>query len=378
MKFTEPEIVLSDSRSYVWFYLNGERKRVYSGKDLGIPIFPNRATNRKEKLRRLEALRKELLCQLASETYGSPIPKEEYKQDTSIRGLLTTAYQLKMDGPYSDKYKRDITEIYNAFLASFSTNELKQKIEYLTLGRINTFLQKYNTSGTYYTRKRSDLRILVNYMFKLCGKPSFMGETLTIRSEERAHMVYDREDLDKVLAFLKDNNFKLYVCCLLTYGCWLRPHVEIRNLRVSSFSDDFKYIRLSGSQVKNKKNRIVYVPDFVRNEILNLNLPDADVNIFSRTNEAPNEYYFSTQFGRIKKRMIEENIIKPNHTIYSFRHTAALDLFNKTKNVATVMSAMAHSSISVTERYLRSIGKVNLDEITSNAPEAPGFLKKVM
>ena len=49
------------------------------------------------------------------------------------------------------------------------------------------------------------------------------------------------------------------MCALLTYGCLLRPHHEIRLLRWGDFSDDLSYITLSGSRVKSKRNRVVPV-----------------------------------------------------------------------------------------------------------------------
>ena len=50
----------------------------------------------------------------------------------------------------------------------------------------------------------------------------------------------------------------------MTYGCLLRPHREIRELTWSDFSDDLKYIHLSGNRNKSGRNRIVPVPSYVR------------------------------------------------------------------------------------------------------------------
>ena len=41
---------------------------------------------------------------------------------------------------------------------------------------------------------------------------------------------------------IKAYNKQLYLCCLMTYGCLLRPHREIRELTWSDFSDDLTYI----------------------------------------------------------------------------------------------------------------------------------------
>ena len=56
---------------------------------------------------------------------------------------------------------------------------------------------------------------------------------------------------------IKAFNENLFLCCLLTYGCLLRPHQEIRQLTWSDFSDDLEFISLSGKRNKSGRNRIV-------------------------------------------------------------------------------------------------------------------------
>ena len=41
----------------------------------------------------------------------------------------------------------------------------------------------------------------------------------------------------------------LYLCCVLTYCCLLRPHQEIRLLKWGDFSEDLRHISLSGNKV---------------------------------------------------------------------------------------------------------------------------------
>ena len=54
----------------------------------------------------------------------------------------------------------------------------------------------------------------------------------------------------------------------MTYGCLLRPHREIRELTWSDFSDDLKYIHLSGNRNKSGRNRIVPVPSYIRDILI--------------------------------------------------------------------------------------------------------------
>jgi CHAT domain-containing protein len=50
------------------------------------------------------------------------------------------------------------------------------------------------------------------------------------------------KDVILLLEDTKSFNENLFLCCLLTYGCLLRPHQEVRNLKWGDFSEDKKYI----------------------------------------------------------------------------------------------------------------------------------------
>jgi integrase len=66
--------------------------------------------------------------------------------------------------------------------------------------------------------------------------------------------------------------------------------------------------------------------------------------------------------------MHNEGLIFENQTIYSFRHTAAVQLYRRTKDVYLLQKLLGHSSIVVTLKYLRSLGELNSDELKEAAP----------
>jgi len=79
-------------------------------------------------------------------------------------------------------------------------------------------------------------------------------------------------------------------CCLMTYGCLLRPHREIRELTWGDFTEDLAYIKLSGLRNKSGRNRIVPVPSYIR-ERLCMGAPNE--NIFSGTDKPYGNEYFN-------------------------------------------------------------------------------------
>jgi integrase len=115
------------------------------------------------------------------------------------------------------------------------------------------------------------------------------------------------------------------------------------------------FIQLSGDRVKSKRNRIVPVPSYIRRVLTKGN--DIDY-IFTNTNRPPNPDYFKTLFRRFKRNSkIDKNI-----TLYSFRHTGAIEIFKRTGSITTLQKAMGHSSINVSLTYLRGLEVAELEE----------------
>jgi len=157
--------------------------------------------------------------------------------------------------------------------------------------------------------------------------------------------------------------------CLMTYGCLLRPHREIRELKWSDFSDDLSYIHLSGNRNKSGKNRIVPVPIYIR-ELLVKGQPQH--NIFTGTTRPLNEDYFKTLWGRFKK---VSKLLDHDQTLYSFRHSGAIEIFKRTGSLTKLQKAMRNSSINVSLTYLRGLEIAELKEEDMPMVLKTGLLK---
>jgi len=59
---------------------------------------------------------------------------------------------------------------------------------------------------------------------------------------------------------------------------------------------------------------------------------------------------------------MQSNLVKKNHTLYSFRHTGAIKLFEKTGSITKLQKAMGHSSMRVSLTYLRGLEIAELKE----------------
>ena len=55
------------------------------------------------------------------------------------------------------------------------------------------------------------------------------------------------------------------------------------------------------------------------------------------------------------KKALDEGWIPDNQTLYSFRHTGAIDVFQRTGSLTKLQQVMGHSNMTVSLGYLRNL-----------------------
>jgi integrase len=164
------------------------------------------------------------------------------------------------------------------------------------------------------------------------------------------------DNINEILEEIKGYNNHLYICSLMTYGCLLRPHREIRELTWGDFSEDLGFINLSGNRNKSGRNRIVPVPTYVKEILVK---GESNHNIFSSKPQPLNEDYFKTLWSRFKAQSVS---LQKDQTLYSFRHSGAIEIFKRTGSLTKLQKAMGHSSVNVSLTYLRGLEVADLNE----------------
>ncbi|WP_423149203.1 tyrosine-type recombinase/integrase [Rubrolithibacter danxiaensis] len=373
--YTEPKIISTENlktRSYILFYYNGERFREYNGKKLGMSITPNRAASLKER----DRLLKKLLFEFhkALEKGWNPTQESELrKSPKSTIEVLGEIINERQKSSLSATYKRDLCSVYKQLLEFLLPEEKNGLISSITVARLTDFLTQFDTSGTHYMNKRRALSALLTTAVNkgyLTSNP--IEKTAKKKSKATLHKIYTPEQTKKILSFLKESYPNLHLCCLLTYGCLLRPHEESRLLKRGHFNDQVTQIQLSGFENKSGRIRTVYISDYVREELIErgIHLLEPNQNIISRTDKPFNVSYFSLQWSRAKKKMLKQKgLLEPEQTIYSFRHSAAINIYKRTKDLHILQQLLGHSNMIVTLKYLRGLGQVNLEHLKESYPE---------
>ena len=201
----------------------------------------------------------------------------------------------------------------------------------------------WHHNNTSFNTTRRHVNVLVNYLYE----NDFDIKQSKLKSRRQTETLHKPiENVKELLESIKMLSGDLYLCCVLTYCCLLRPHQEIRLLKWSDFSEDLSHISLSGNKMKSKRNRVVPVPK------LGLVKSHNHLNIFTGRTEPYNRSYFNTLWKRFKKAnpSIEQGV-----TIYSFRHSGAIEIFKKTGSLTKLQKAMGHSSLNVSLTYLKGL-----------------------
>jgi len=327
-----------DGKYYIDFKLNNKRYRLFSGRSMGSSLNPNSYPAK---------LRKSKASILAKDVY-QVIVSNKYSITKSIPSLeqFDLLIKNKLSEPLSDNYRKTLIRLSNCL-----RNELSKKGVISTLF-IDSIPLRYDNNTSYNTTRRH-INVLVNYLHS----KGFNIEPSKLKTRKQQEVLHSpiknvKELLFKVKAF----NENLYLCCLLTYGCLLRPHQEIRLLKWEDFSDDLSQISLTGSKVKSRRNRIVPVPSYIRENLIK---GESNHNIFSNHEKPYNNSYFSLIWRRFKRLNPD---IQSSITIYSFRHSGAIEIFKRTGSITKLQKAMGHSSINVSLTYLRGLEIPDLKE----------------
>ncbi|PTQ97847.1 site-specific recombinase XerD [Mucilaginibacter yixingensis] len=375
----EPKIVASKSlknRSYILYYLDGVRYRLYNGNAINVDIHPNRAGTIAERNRQLSKLLYEVYKAFDScvtQTSSQPIvPK--VKSAPVLKSVEQAFKEVEADKlltPLSIMYHRQLQSLVYRFLTFLTKAERASDIGTLAQERVEAFLNQYKSTSTYYMSTRRLLGVFFSEFIRRKYTDTNLSKAAPrLKVKAALHKTYTKEQLTNILQYLKTANADLYLCCLLSYSCLLRPHREIRVLKLKHFSEDYSIVSLSGSENKSARVRVVGIPDYLQNIIRERlsTVVDPEANIFSLKRGGYNEYYFNLIWTRLRPIMIKRGLLQPEQTIYSFRHSAAVDVYNRTKDVHIVQQLMGHSTMVVTLKYLRGLGEMNSRQLKDLLP----------
>ena len=184
------------------------------------------------------------------------------------------------------------------------------ELQQLTSSDIHDYLSGFLTPSTF-NHERKRLSAILKPAYAAAGLPNPI--TQIPKRREKATLHKPIRDVAAVLEDIKAFNPNLHLCCLLTYGCLLRPHREIRLLTWGDFDEQMTRISLSGSRNKSGRNRIVPIPQYVAMHLPPWGCtPPPSQNIFSGVEKPFNADYFKSLWTRYKARAASSHLTRPS------------------------------------------------------------------
>jgi len=175
--------------------------------------------------------------------------------------------------------------------------------------------------------------------------------------QERIPDTYNDEELSLLLKIPQEK------CSEVTYISWVMINIliatgarlgSLRNIKVRDFT--YNQSRLVLNTTKN--NLPIELP-------INGELSAIIMKYIVRFDLKPDDYLFSTAAGtQYASRTVEDYIgeyirskgISKKRMVHAFRHTFAKNYYTKTHDIYKLKEILGHSTLSMTEKYVRSLG----------------------
>lgn len=214
-----PKVVCrNDGRYEVTFNIDGRRFRLQNGLRFGIPLKPN---NFPLAERHLQA------NVLASQIHQKLLQGEKPRCNPAIITkkqpdlfFIRKALDLKLNQNFSEHYK-------NALILAYKKIKEAAPNDFINKESIELVLNQYHNNTSFNTLRRN-MNILCNCAMTLGLESNPIQQIKVKRAIANLHKPI--QNIPELLDEIKRFNQNLYLCCLLTYGCLLRPHREIRQL----------------------------------------------------------------------------------------------------------------------------------------------------
>ena len=348
-----PKVSITTKGHYfVYFWYCNKRYRYANSSCLGKSVYPNLLSH-KDRAQEAENLRLEFFRAISDGWRPSSLQEETI----TIGSLSKKTPKRKLSLDYSSSYKKDL--IYTESLWDTYTQNKKlstKPIKEIKVDMIRNFIFEYAPSPASMANLKRNISALLKDELESNGVALNFSRIKLPKTPQQLHKPI--ADISALLRDISVFNNNLFLCCLMTYTMLLRPHREVRCLSFGDFNSDFSQVSLSGSQVKSKRNRVLPVPEVVRVEVLKRFTGCRKDNVFTLTEEPYNSDYFKTLWSRYKR---QSHLLERDQTLYSFRHTGAIKVFEKTGSLQKLQQVMGHSDMKVSLTYLRGLEVKQLD-----------------
>jgi integrase len=206
----------------------------------------------------------------------------------------------------------------------------------------------------------------INKQFYKGDNPITKIESKRIRSEVVAaprNIPFNEADNSLIMNYLDvHERLTAFFCRFIYYTC-IRPG-ELSKLKIRDIDLVNRQIIIPMSITKNTKSNnaeVIKIEDNLYNELNSLNLDTFPSSYFLCSNDdniaGENPIGSNVPYKRLKKSLKVLGIDNRGYNLYSFKHFSNIQRYNSGWKILEIMKANRHSSIAMTEKYMKYINR---------------------
>lgn len=188
-----------------------------------------------------------------------------------------------------------------------------------------------------------------------------------LREEETKSIALDPEHLKLVINEIKTTDTEAYIFCLFVFYTFIRP-IELRRLKVGQINLETQKIVIYGSQSKNKKTEYVMLPEPLKKVLQETKFLERDAENKLFSDKTPLQYS-RNKYSILFAEIVRKHNLNKDYTLYCLKHTGVVEYYKKGCGIKFIKEQCRHSSLEQTDKYLKSLGLFENEEILKNAPE---------
>lgn len=305
--------------------------------------------------------------------------KKETKTFEEVTYTVKTAMQYAYDNKLGS-WKKSTADDYKTRLGVFTEWIEKNKLENKNINElkeihivafINWLIKPLPKGrGVGGTSQDNYKRCLSGLFGKLVKdkiiSKNIVAEIDTKKDDPIKNTPFTGYEVKAIRDYLLENDKQLYHYIQFVIYTFLRPR-EIIRLKVSDINLREKYLKVETKSERKKIKKLVGpVLDWL--EEININNLPSDAHLFTNlgsyfvwtATEKSKVDHFGNRFAKVKEKLK----FNGDYGIYSFRHTAAMDLFHafmkqgmtEHESILKLMPITGHASETALRNYLRDIG----------------------
>lgn len=329
----------------------------------------NKQSTKRDKIAEANALRDVLVQML--ESGWNPILNKTEKDTTPTTSLIDTLNYLieirrNTIKPESTRTYSDVVKTFISFLKGQGlTKILPSQFTNLMARKYLDWCLDKGFGSSSHNKHLSMLITMFNLMIDrqyLKSNP-FKG-IKPLRRDVGRNIAFTPEERKRLAAIISKENPRLFLFIQFMYFCFMR-RTEILRLRVKDIDLNERTILIAYGSGKNRKQEGVSIPSAFLDELKKQGFENenSDHYVFSRKMEVgPTLRKKADYVSDIHREYLRKANISNEKTIYSWKHTGVVELYNEIKDPYALMRQLRHYDLQTTMIYLKSLG------LQSNTP----------